>query len=151
MRKAKPMPKFSPAAFMRPKKKKRVRKRVVVEQKPLEIPKRERVTRNDDDGCVPTMISNEFVDIIALNIARAQTWRERQQHLKALIKHYLTFAQLSTIVHRLPSFPERLKAIEMLHGNIHDSEHAFYLFSQGFALLEERRKVAEVLNLPLME
>ena len=149
--KGKVAPRFTPPAFMKPKKKRRVRRKVVIEQKPLEIPKRERVTKNPDTDYVPIIITNELVEIFALNIARSQTWKERQQHLKGLLQYYLTYAQLSMIVHRIPSFEERLRAIEMLHGSIHDSEHSFYIFSQGFALLEERQKVAEVLGMPLME
>jgi hypothetical protein len=87
--------------------------------------------------------------VIALNLARADTWRERKQHLRPLTKCILTFQQFATIIHRLPSREERIKVMEMLKDSVQDSEHAFFLFSQSFALPEERKRASQIFQIPL--
>lgn len=152
--KAKPKVSSVMSITAKPKKKKTAKKKktTTTEPKPLEIPKRERVIRKEEtDDWVPTAIDNDTVEIFAMNVAKADTWRERKQHLVPLLKFYLTFEQLSRIIHRFPSFQERIKAMEMLRNSVHDSEHSFYLFSQGFALVEERKTVSNIFRIPLVE
>lgn len=151
--KAKPrLPSVRPVTA-KPKKKKSIKKKkTTTEPKPLEIPKRERVIRKEEiEDWIPTGIDNETVDIFAMNVAKADTWRERKQHIVPLLKYYLTFEQLGKIIHRFPSFQERIKAMEMLRNSVHDSEHSFYLFSQGFALVEERKTVSNIFKIQLVE
>ena len=133
-------------------KRKRTKKKPTPEPKQLEIPKRERVRKDTDlEEWVPTVIDNDAVDVFAMNVARAGSWRERKQHLVPLLKFYLTFEQLGKIIHRFPSFQERIKAMEMLQTCVHDSEHSFYMFSQGFALIEERKTVSNIFKIPLVD
>lgn len=133
------------------KKKKKIKKKVIVEKKPLELPPhpthKSRIITFDE----PIPIDDDTLGAIALNLARSNTWRERQQHLYPLKNYYLTYAQLSLIVHRLLSFDERIKAMTQLKDNIKDSEHSFYLFSQSFALQEERKEVSLLFHIPLIE
>ena len=120
--------------------------------KPLVLPPRPpRKPNSSFNFEEPIPIDDNTLNAIALSLARADTWRERQQHLNPLKNFYLTYAQLSLIVHRLLSFDERMKAMTTLKDNIRDSEHSFYLFSQSFALLEERKQVSQLFNIPLIE
>jgi hypothetical protein len=95
------------------------------------------------------VIDNERIGVIALNLARSDTWRERKQHLRPLSKFILSFQQLAMLIHRLPSRDERIKTMEMLKGSVRDSEHAFFLFSQSFALPEERKRASVIFQIPL--
>ena len=127
------------------------KKKAPIEPKPLEIPKRppRKPVHNDFRELIP--IDSDLLNAIALNLSRAQTWRERQQHLISFRNFYLTYNQLSIIVHRLPTFEERMKTMIFLKDQVHDSEHSFYLFSQSFALHEERVRVSELFEIPLNE
>jgi hypothetical protein len=96
-------------------------------------------------------ISDDNISGIALNVARASSSRERKQHLMPLLDLFLTYQHLSRIVHRLPSTEEGLKTIQMLKDQVRDTEHSFYLFVQSFALLEERRTIYNIFQLPLID
>ena len=131
-------------------KRKRTRKASSPARKPLEVPVRGRTTKNAEK-VVPVPIDQDTLEAIGLNVARSDTWNEARQHLTTLLRFYLTFQQLSYIVHRIPSFSQRMEAMEMLRGTIRDHESAFYMFSQSFALLEERKAVSAVFGIPLRE
>jgi hypothetical protein len=92
---------------------------------------------------------DEYVDVIALNVARSASWHERRQHLMPLLDFSLTYQQLSSIVHRFPTFEERVRAMELLKDHILDSEHWFYLFVQGFALIDERRTISQIFQIAI--
>lgn len=137
----------------RPKTKKRkgrARKRAPVGPAPLEIPRRPRVVRYIE-ATDPVPIDDEQIGIYAMNVARADTWRERKQYICPLSNFFLTYEQLGLLIHRFPSFPERLKAMELLKGSVRDSEHSFYLFSQGFALSDERKAVSNIFRIALID
>ena len=139
--------KLKPNQTKKPKKKK-----AVAVAKPLELPPRPpRKPNSSFNFTEPVPIDDDTLNAIALRLARSDTWRERQQYLHPLKNFYLTYAQLSLIVHRLLSFDERMKAMTSLKDNVRDSEHAFYLFSQSFALLDERKQVSQLFNIPLIE
>ena len=145
-------PRNSALAYLKPKKKKRIRKMPPPEPQPLEIPKRGRVIKKSDrDDWAPVKLDNETIDIVALNIAKESTWKARKEHLTILVKNCVNFEQLAKIIHRFPSFEERVQAMRMLKNSVHDSEHAFYLFSQGFALAHERRMASEIFQISLLE
>lgn len=128
------------------------KKKAPVEAKPLELPPHPpRKPNLSFNFTEPIPIDDNTLRAIALNLARADNWRERQQHLQPLRNFYLTYDQLSLIVHRLLSFDERMKAMTFLKDNVRDAEHSFYLFSQSFALLEERKQVSQLFNIPLTE
>lgn len=133
-------------------KKKTKKKKAPTVAKPLELPARPpRKPNLSFNYAEPIPIDDNTLRAIALSLARADTWRERRQYLLPLRNFYLTYAQLSLIVHRLLSFDERMKAMTSLKDNIRDSEHSFYLFSQSFALLEERKQVSQLFNIPLTD
>jgi hypothetical protein len=96
-------------------------------------------------------LTDDHINAIALNVSRANSWRERKQHLLPLATVFLTYQQLSAIIHRLPSFEERVRATEILRDRIRDSDHSFYIFVQSFALIDERRTICSIFELPLMD
>jgi hypothetical protein len=145
---AKPTSRSRGATPRTPTKKRRASRKSAPPPAALVLPPCRRRTYPEDLG-PPGPIDNERIEIIALNLARSDTWRERKQHLQPLTKFLLTFQQLSLIVHRLPSNEERVKAMEMLKDSIQDSEHSFFLFSQSFALPDERRTVSSIFQIPL--
>ena len=98
----------------------------------------------------PTVfISQDSLHLVALNIARAESWKIRREHLKILQRFLLTFNDLSTIIHRIPSLDERTKAIDMLKDSVQDTPHQFYIFSQSFATETERNYLAETFQVPI--
>ena len=138
---------------LKPKQEKKIKKKKPPPApQPLQLPPRPpRKPISSFNYSEPVPINDDTLHAIALTLARADTWRERQQILYPLRNFYLTYAQLSLIVHRLLSFDERIKAMTSLKDNVRDSEHSFYLFSQSFALLEERKQVSQLFNIPLTE
>jgi hypothetical protein len=117
---------------------------------PIILPPHERRPRTEFTSDRPGWITAEQIGAVALNVARANSWRERKQHMLPLKAVFLTYQDLSLVIHRLPSFDERLRATEMLKDRVRDSDHSFYVFVQSFALNEERRQICAIFQLPLM-
>jgi hypothetical protein len=119
---------------------------------PIILPPHVRRRQNDD---FPSdricWLTDEHISAIALNIAREDSWSERKQHLMPLMNVFLSYQHLSTIIHRFPSFEERVRTTEMLKDRIRDSDHSFYIFVQSFALINERRTICNIFQFPFME
>lgn len=124
---------------------------MVAEHKPLVLPPR--TPRVDPelfmDPEQSTMIDDDLLGIIVNNLAKASTFRERKQHIAPLTKYQITFEHLGKLVHRIPSLEERAKILLMLQPSVFDSEHSFFLFSQGFATQGEREYVSDLFGIPL--
>jgi hypothetical protein len=115
----------------------------------LELPPRPPRENKNAIRPPPVPMDNDRIEIIALGVARADSWKARKQYVMTLMDYYVTYQQLATIIHRFPSDTERLQTIELLKDRVRDSDHSFFLFSQGFALESERKAVSAIFNLPL--
>lgn len=82
-------------------------------------------------------------------LSKAETWRQIKPYIMELRKRYLTFLQISDVIHRIPTIEDRIKAAEALKCSVRDNESSFFLFIQSFATLKEREAYCKIFNRPL--
>lgn len=93
----------------------------------------------------PRQVGDRELERLCLDLARANSWREQRELLVPLLTQRISYEQLSEILHRIPSLPERFNVARLLSPHVQDVEANFFLFIMSFATEEERETLSQIL------